>query len=959
AGSDERKESIERAYNRSFRGYVEPDFGNEPIQIARWTKDGVKLHPHQTSGARRVLANRSGMLAFDVGVGKTYTGIAVVARARQEGWCKRPVLLVPNSIAWKWAADLRRVLPDYRVAVIGSKKKRLKVGAKKGQVTSETDSPKERAEKWTRFQAGEYDVVILTYTALARTRMNEEVLRQYAEGIEAIQREVKLKRRNAKKRQKSAEDNDNINLSERQEAVLKEGVGAWVAEKMEIPESWEYDPGIAWDDLGIDMLVVDEAQNFKNLYMPELREGGVPRFMGNAGEGSNRAWQLDFRCAAVRRHTGGTGVVLLSATPAKNSPLEFYNLLQLIDPKVWSRMGIRNPEQFIDRYIKTELREVIGSDMDVTTKSAVVGFKNLHELREVIFRYADFKTAEDVGLVLPEVTPNFIQVEMNAEQNRKYDLYAEQIENILQEKTGLHGKGQILGLLARMALVSIHQSLDEGYDWKTAAKAHVDPESPKFSALAKRVKAAQGCGHIVFCDNVAAHRWIVQTLVKRGVPEKRIAVLNAIVAKNTADRQRIALEFNGSDEIDPKYDVVIANAVAYEGIDLQRRTCEIHHIDLPWEPATLQQRNGRGVRQGNTLESIAVNYYFAKRSQDGLRFDLIKGKHGWMKALLKSQDRDTNNPAAQLEMGPDEILLMISRNPEKTKALIDAAKAKAAAERRAKMAKNAASLLITANARFRRAEYKEGEEAAMLRAEGEELLKHLSQVDPEAWPWYKWAVLVRERNMLVDRNGGPIAVEGMRFAVPSKYRDDLEYFELGRIVGSTIGYRALGDLTWSKIEIERFAGLEIKPEHYDAVFPEKPDQDALDKLRPRKRTFFGYGYGLTGVTGWGQASDTFLRWIWQQMGDEIAQYFAEEDDWTARQQYIPVLSQSQVVIAQGKKVLDGRLFASTQEGWMSFLEHLRRGDVSPNLKLSELSKAASYWWGREIPRNTLKTQETE
>ena len=131
-----------------------------------------------------------------------------------------------------------------------------------------------------------------------------------------------------------------------------------------------------------------------------------------------------------------------------------------------------------------------------------------------------------------------------------------------------------------------------------------------------------------------------------GVPEARIAVLNATHREGRADRQRIAREFNGNPEDGeaPKYDVVIANAIAYEGIDLQTRTCAIHHLDLPWEPATLQQRNGRGVRQGNTLGAIEINYYFARRSQDGLRFNLIQGKLGWMTELLRSPEAGHQQP---------------------------------------------------------------------------------------------------------------------------------------------------------------------------------------------------------------------------------------------------------------------------------------------------------------------------
>jgi len=656
AADDDRKARVEHAYNRSFRGYVTPTWPSEPLPVARWVKDGIQLHPHQVAGARRLLANRGGLLAFDVGVGKTYTGIAVMARARQEGWCRRPVILVPNSIVWKWEADIRRVLPDYRVAVIGSKRTVITRGERKGLVTSTTDTPQDRARKWTRFQAGEFDVVLLTYTALARTRMNERAVRAYAEKTEAIQREVKLQQRNASKTKK---------LTERQEAILKEGVGAWVAEMMELPESWEYDPGVAWDDIGVDLLVVDEAQNFKNLYLPEAREGGVPRFMGNSGTGSKRAWQLDFRTAAIRRHTGGSGIVLLSATPAKNSPLEFYNLVQFIDHDAWSRMGIRDPEQFIDRYLRIELKAVVDTKMEVVERSAVTGFQNLHELREVIFRYGEFKTAEDVGLTLPEPTVNVVEVDMNADQDAKYELYVSQIEAAL-DSTNPSDKAQILGLLARMALVAIHPRLDEGLTWRTATQ--VDPHSPKLDAMAERVAANRTCGHIVFVDNVAVHQWARQVLVGAGVPKDRIAVLNATTAKAAADRQRIARAFNGDPEegIAPQYDVVIANAIAYEGIDLQTRTCAIHHLDLPWEPATLQQRNGRGVRQGNTLGAIVIHYYFARRSQDGLRFNLIQGKLGWMTQLLRSQKRDTNNPGAQMDMGPEDILLLISRDPEKT-----------------------------------------------------------------------------------------------------------------------------------------------------------------------------------------------------------------------------------------------------------------------------------------------------
>ncbi len=951
---EDRRGRLEQVYNRQFRGVVAPEFSSEPLDIARWNTTRIRPHPHQNAAARRLVENRGGLLAFDVGVGKTYTGLAVVARARQEGWCRRPVIVVPNSIVWKWAADVQRVLPDYRFAVIGSKRKVIGRGARKGQVTSETDTPAERAAKWTRFQAGEYDLVLMTYTALARSRVNEKDLLAYTQKVEAIQREIRLRQRNARRSKK---------LTERQEAVMEEGVAAWLAEKLELPKGWAYDPGIVWDELGVDLMVVDEAQNFKNLYLPEAREGGVPRFMGNAGEGSKRAWQMDFRCAAVRRKTGGAGVVLLSATPAKNSPLEFYNLLQMVDPAVFTRMGIRDPEQFIDRYLKVELRQVVDSKMDVVEKGAVVGFKNLHELRDVLHRYAEFKTAEDVGLKLPEPTVQVIEVAMNARQEAKYDRYVAQIQDALDNPDPT-AKTAILGLLTRMALVAIHPDLDEGYNWKTAAKAGVDPASPKFAALAKRVLANRGCGHIVFVDNVAAHRWVLQVLVKAGIPEERIAVLNARTA-SPADRQRIARQFNGVPEegVEARYDVVIANAVAYEGIDLQTRTCAIHHLDLPWEPATLQQRNGRGVRQGNTLSAIEINYYFALRSSDGLRFNLIQGKRGWMVSLLKSQDRDTNNPGAQQDLGPEEALLLISRDPEKTRQRLDALKAKRAEEARQKLAAGASQLVRGAERLFRKAERSEDAlEAGRLRQEAEARLKELDKVGADAWPWHPWAWKARDQTVLHAQDGlSPIFYEGLRAGYPtSLVSDQREFVAFGRVQqgpdGPRIGVRQAGTARWKGLGLEDLARLgalgeraSLLPEHLDPKdWPTDDLQRADDELPRLIRQQLGWA-GDWPRLGWHLAPEAWVERAWQQFGSLVLRKLASVSQWYARAHHVPALQGEQLRIVRGAELGAVQALPPGDAGWQRFLE------LAPasGLKFGELEAAGLWWWQRRIPRDLL------
>ena len=208
-----------------------------------------------------------------------------------------------------------------------------------------------------------------------------------------------------------------------------------------------------------------------------------------------------------------------------------------------------------------------------------------------------------------------------------------------------------------LALVAIHADLDEGYDWKTA-KNVASPHAPKFDALAKEILKVPSCGHIVFCDNIAVHRWLVMLLVAAGFPKERIAIINGSVAKDPVKRLAIADKFNGTPAViapdgtveveaqDPEYDVVICNMAAYEGIDLHLRTCRVYHLDLPWEPNTLRQRNGRAIRQGNRQAVVEIKFLLARKSLDVVRLEYVLGKLRWMSDLIQSADNQTSKGRA-------------------------------------------------------------------------------------------------------------------------------------------------------------------------------------------------------------------------------------------------------------------------------------------------------------------------
>ncbi len=1001
-----RMEAIRDAYNRGFRRYVRREYSGEPLDIARWGGQ-VRLAPHQNAAARRVIEARGGLLAFDVGVGKTYTGLGVLARARQEGWGRRPVVLVPPSLVWKWSRDFARCLPDYRVAVIGSTRRQLTRGKRvnaaaerlaQGEITKDqyrqlitvakADKPEERAAKWSAFQAGLYDAVILSYEALKLTQVDLDAILRYAENTPAIRRLISLQERNEHTRGRSSRKKPK---SERKKAIAETGVKGFILERLEVDERRQLDPGIRWEELGVDLLIVDEAQNFKNLYAPEAREGGIPKYMGLPAGGSKRAWQLDFRSSFVRQRTGGSGVVLLSATPAKNSPLEFYNILQYVDHDAFSKVGIHDPEDFVDRYLKIEGRDVLDSNFDIVRKSAVVGFRRLDELRGILDRYSEFRTAEEVGIKLPKPRVQRVDVQMDDAQEEKYDELVQKMTERL--KALLEGKGTdqaaVLGDMVRMSLIALHSQLDEGYDWNTAlegglakrkvtasalprwlergwdvldidkdkAKALIqrdlprpDYNSPKFQAIAERIAAQPGCGHIVFCEPVACHAWIREVLIEHGIPKERIAVMNAVATDSNA-RIRIADGFNGDPEggVEAIYDVVIANSVAYEGVDLQVRTCAIHHVDLPWTPADLEQRNGRAYRQGNTLGVIEILYYIAQGSMDGYRFSVIHGKRGWLTDLLESQDRDTNNPAAQQEFSPEELLEYIARDKSGVRELLAKRKAQRKEEERTKQAANAAALMRQAVSRFRSARRlakSQPERATKLRAEAEERLTSLERGAGDAWPWTSAMYAFREVDGIVPADGSAPVFEGLR-VVQQRGEGEVLAFEFGRVIdgssGLVIGMRKAGEAHWRMVGTQEITAMAIQPadiQRRDA-WPEDDDADtglALGRTIARMTSWTHLG--------WEGANEPFIGRWWGRQGAAIGEQLAKRGTDTER---LPVVIGDELQLKSGPAIRDGVLLPPTNDGWDRYLKLAPRSDEV----WSALRDVGTLWWGRRVPRDLL------
>jgi hypothetical protein len=398
--------------------------------------------------------------------------------------------------------------------------------------------------------------------------------------------------------------------------------------------------------------LVSNCHAYKNLFAARDRFGQAPKFLGGSTN-SKRAANMRYKTNWLRDHNGGRNVYGLSATPTKNSPLEVYSMLSHIAPEAFERIGIRNSEDFLDRFCVFEDRNILSTTGRMERALCTVGFKNMGELREIMRRYIDRKTAEDVGLQLPKRDDRQHMVDISAEQKQVYADLRKLADDAKAAGKDATGEAHPYSIMSKMDKATLDLELLDPVKYAGS-------RSPKMLEAAASVAAnlPEG-GQIIFCDQIGAHQKFVDMLVEKGVPRAQIGVMNAQVAPTSAQRQNIAEAYRAR-----KLRVVIGNSTMEEGVDgLQEGTTDIHHLNIPWTPATIQQRNGRGLRQGNTAEATRLHNYLGKGTFDGYRYQTITAKKSWQDLLWSGGDK-VENLAFDGGMSHEEMLIALAEDPE-------------------------------------------------------------------------------------------------------------------------------------------------------------------------------------------------------------------------------------------------------------------------------------------------------
>ena len=398
---EEQKALIE-AWNDKANSFVNPDYTKIPIFVdGMSTHKGTKefnLSEQQMKGISMLTNKGTGLLAYDVGVGKTACGIVATVNQIQTGRAKKPLVCVPKAVYTNWIKSIHQFFPNIKVNELGNLSKNYwKEGMKIDDGT----------------------ISVCTYEGLENIGFNEQEEAEIQEDIEfgamETNEEGKSKRAKASASEKNAELVGQMGRTR--------------------------DEGVQFSELGFDHITVDEVHNFRNLFkMPrhmnkngknEKGESNEFDGLGSGGEPANRAKKLFAITQLIQRHNDGRNTFLLSATPFQNSPTEVYSILSYMARDKLKEMGYYSLEQFVSNFCKVQ-REYVVKANRVTESPVVKGFENLSELQGLLASYMDKVDGEEAGVVRPYKRMHAPELELSDLQKAIMDECSAYIET--QEK---------------------------------------------------------------------------------------------------------------------------------------------------------------------------------------------------------------------------------------------------------------------------------------------------------------------------------------------------------------------------------------------------------------------------------------------------------------------------------------------------------------------------------------------
>lgn len=649
---ENRRNELSSLYNETFNALVTPKYNGANLTVNGLNAE-FTLREHQANAVQRIISSGGNtLLAHRVGAGKTLEMAAAAMKLRELGIVKKPVFVVPKSLVAQWGVEFKSYFPAARLLVSDEK----------------SFTTANRKVYSNRIANGDYDAVILSYEQFEKIPMSAAYLQdfyqqQIDEIIDAIAEE-------------KAESRDGKGLTVKEMEKKKAQLEKKIAELTSKPKD---DDNIDFEQLGIDSLFVDEAHNFKNLQYT-TRMNNVSGLSNS--NGSQRAFDLYAKVRYLQSLNGGRGIVFATATPVMNSMAEMYIMQKYLQSDMLEQLGLKTFDAWAKQFGEVvNSVEIKPSGQGFRVKQTFSNFRNLSELQLLFRSFSDVLT-QVPGLKIPKMKGGKVKTivcEPGEFQRNYMKLLEERADNV---KNVDPSEDNMLKITSDGRKVSYTQRMiDPSLPYEPGCKLYrcCDNVLEEYKA-SNEIKGTQ----IIFCD-MATPKGKSKTsktvseevdddvfdtesaqlyddmrayLVKRGIPKKEIAFIHE--ADTDAKKKQLFADVN-----DGKVRVLIGSTGKMGvGMNAQKRIVAIHHLDAPWRPGDVEQRDGRAFRQKNMNDEVSKYTYVTEGSFDARLWDILDRKQHFIDQIMNGEDVGRSaEDTGEVTLSAAEVKALASGNP--------------------------------------------------------------------------------------------------------------------------------------------------------------------------------------------------------------------------------------------------------------------------------------------------------
>lgn len=604
----ERREDLERTYNAKFNRIKLPSYDGSYLRFPEMNP-AIELKPHQKNAVHRIITSGNTLLHHVVGSGKTYTICAAIMKLRQYGLAKKPMIAVPNHLVQQWANEFRTLYPNAKLLI-----------------ASKDDLDKENRQKFvSKVAMGDWDAVIIAQSSFAKIPISpDRQIAKISEEIARIEETVKAAKETQGGRSGAVKNLERIKKG--REAQLKK-----------LTDGNKKDNVLIFENLGVDYLFIDEAHYYKNKFLYTK----MNNVSGISVAASQRASDLELKCEYINElHGGDKGVVFATGTPISNSMTEMYTMQSYLQQRTLFELGLTYFDGWAADFGETVTSlELTPSGQGYKPRTRFSKFTNLPELLTLYRSFADVQTSDMVKLDVPDAERKVVNLKPSDAVLELADEIAERAERISRDKI----PPEIDNMLK---VTSDGKKL--ALDPRCYNRGAADEDGSKLNVCADNIAEIWNDTHdtkatqIVFCDlstpkkafedyvygeDFDVYNDLKYKLIQRGIPPEQIAFIHDA----NSDLQKQAL-----------FDKVNAGTVRVligstekcgAGTNVQERLIALHHLDTPYRPSDMQQREGRIIRQGNTNKQVKIFTYVKERTFDSYSYQILENKQRFISQI--------------------------------------------------------------------------------------------------------------------------------------------------------------------------------------------------------------------------------------------------------------------------------------------------------------------------------------